>query len=131
MGQPQVAMGRDRTKNVIWQSLPISIYYSKTAFLRKDTGSFLFTGVYKRSSIPSALFDVSQIPELIEIHESSESFMYGGNVTLSRLIESFSNIGLKKFSALGEHLKKVASTPVRNVRLSSTTFFIFAECKEF
>jgi xanthine dehydrogenase/oxidase len=77
--------------------------------------------VYKNDGPYDAYVDVTQVPELYHV-SSSTPMTVGGAVTLTNLLETLSTIAATNDdywygSILAEHIGKIGSVPLRNVRI--------------
>lgn len=77
-------------------------------------------GVYRRSENISVFIDIKAIPELHAITANESSLTFGGNVSLTELMETLQGAATKcdKYTYgthLAKHIDLVATVPVRNV----------------
>lgn len=86
----------------------------KYRFLGGNTGS----GVFKNDGPYSLYIDFKNIPELFKIERKSEELVIGSGVSLSKMIEIFSQHqkfqDFEYLSIISNHLSKIANIAVRN-----------------
>lgn len=75
----------------------------------------MLPAIYWRTAQPTALVDVSQVPEMNELKITSGGLVCGASVVINQLIQVLLASSSKMFNGIANHLKKVASLPVRNV----------------
>lgn len=80
-----------------------------------------FVGVYQ-PSIPDIYIDISDVSSLVKHSQTKDNLILGANMNLSDTLELLKKVGTdnSNFSYLikvAEHILKVASVPVRNVRV--------------
>lgn len=93
-----------------------------------------FSGVYRRSENISVFIDIKSIPELHTISADASSLTFGGNVSLTELMETLEGAATKcdqytYASHLAKHLDLVATVSVRNVNILQMKKKIF--CTKF
>lgn len=79
-------------------------------------------GVYRRSENISVFIDIKSIPELHIIKADESSLSFGGNVSLSELMDTLRGAATKcdKYTygiEMAKHIDLVATVPVRNVNV--------------
>ena len=81
------------------------------------------TGVYKYEPYPDVFIDINNVAELKGHTFDGTNLTLGANMTLTEAIQLLSAVAQEKPGTFGytqviaDHIKRVANTPVRNVRL--------------
>jgi xanthine dehydrogenase/oxidase len=77
------------------------------------------TGIYKEDGPYKIFIDIKNVPELYMVYESSDKLILGANLSLSQLIDIFTNMstkaGFEYLSVLARHIGVVANVAVRNI----------------
>ncbi|XP_065166258.1 uncharacterized protein [Atheta coriaria] len=93
-------------------------------------------GVYWDMDKAKYYIDVSGVPELRSISHNTDKLVLGGNVTLTEMMDTFTQVGnsdesFKHLLRAVEHMDLVATVPVRNIGTIAGNLFMKYKHNEF
>ncbi|KAF7271078.1 hypothetical protein GWI33_016038 [Rhynchophorus ferrugineus] len=93
-------------------------------------------GVYREHGLLDVYIDITSVPELTTFKVNQDSVSFGGNCTLTYVMEAFKALAAKNsqygyFEKMADHIDLVAHVPVRNIGTLAGNLMIKHQHPEF